>query len=138
MGVIARALEYPIGSTAHHDISDHLWMCGKFMVARYYLSVLTGTPFDFDDVSQSKFLDALSGFLTKNVSPDAIAFCVDSEGEGMVAIAVLPTLRQLYFEHTGLKREPPRKNEEKALVMLVGTPSLTDAQIQSALKTTTK
>ena len=72
MGEFARALELPFDSPEHRYIRDTVIVAGGgFLTARYFLTVLTVTSYDFRDVPEAKYLQALRKFLIESVSPDA-------------------------------------------------------------------
>jgi len=136
MNIIRHALCLPIDSPEHHEIRDELWICGEYMVARYYLSILTGKAYDFDLVAESDFFKDLRQFLATNISPKAVEFCFDAAGEGQVSSVVLPVLVYLFHKRAGMKLNQKPTKQDRALVLLLH--NWTDAQIRDELKTTDK
>ncbi|MBN2296665.1 MAG: hypothetical protein JXM70_29825 [Pirellulales bacterium] len=138
MEILKRALSLPVDSSEHRDIRDGLIICGRFMVARYYLSMLTGKAFDYETVTEADYLNALRQFLVKNISPDSVEFCFEAEGEGHVSNVVLPVLMDLFCRRTGIEPLYKLTKQDRALVTLFNNPDWSDLQIRETMKTTDK
>jgi hypothetical protein len=133
-----RALQLPLDSPEHCRIRAIVLGEGSFFAARYFVSMLTGTAYDCSDVSTDQFLSALRRFLTGNVSPDSVQFCLDCEGEHHVSMVVLPVLMSRFYESSGILNPHKVTREQRGLIVLLGNPCWTDSQIRDVIGTTDK
>ena len=131
-----RALRLPLDSPEHCRIRDSVFIGGSFLAARYFLTILTGKAYDYPDVPQDQFLDALRRFLIVNVSPNSAQFCLDCEGEGHVSYVVLPVLMSRFYGSSGMMNPHKMTREQRGLILLLENPYWTDSQIRDVIGTT--
>jgi hypothetical protein len=129
----ARHYELPIEHEAHRRLRDDAWIGGPFFVARYYLGKFIGA--NLMDARQEFFDEQLNRCAAENLPK-----CPWLKDSHCYYEAMNTWLQHRYRQFDENQRYPIREatRDERAVVLILESPELTDDEIRIQLNTTAK